>query len=156
MSKITFQSSDGEKFEVDIEVAKMSNTIKIMLDECGIEAGDGAILPVPQVNADILNRVLKWSEHHKGETIPTDADDDNGASNNPISEWDTEFLKIDQGTLFELIMAANYLDIKGLMDVTCTTVANMMKGKTPEEIRKTFNIINDLPEVPTEQEAAQN
>ena len=38
--------------------------------------------------------------------------------------------------------AANYLDIKGLLDVTCKTVANMIKGKTPEEIRKTFNTTN--------------
>ena len=29
-------------------------------------------------------------------------------------------------------------------DVGCKTVANMIKGKTPEEIRKTFNIHNDF------------
>ena len=40
--------------------------------------------------------------------------------------------------------AANYLDIKALLDVGCKTVANMIKGKSPDEIRKTFNIQNDF------------
>ena len=37
-----------------------------------------------------------------------------------------------------------------MLDVTCKTVANMIKGKTPEEIRKTFNIKNDF--TPSEEE----
>jgi S-phase kinase-associated protein 1 len=43
-----------------------------------------------------------------------------------------------------VFQAANYLNIKGLLDLTCQTVADMIKGKTPEEIRKTFNIKNDF------------
>uniref|UniRef100_A0A7N0UJ14 SKP1 component dimerisation domain-containing protein n=1 Tax=Kalanchoe fedtschenkoi TaxID=63787 RepID=A0A7N0UJ14_KALFE len=48
------------------------------------------------------------------------------------------------------LQAANYLNIKGLLDLTCRTVADMIKGKTPEEIRKTFNIKNDF--TPEEEE----
>lgn len=40
--------------------------------------------------------------------------------------------------------AANFLDIKPLLNLTCGAVANMIKGKTPEEIRVTFNIENDF------------
>jgi S-phase kinase-associated protein 1 len=46
--------------------------------------------------------------------------------------------------------AANDLDIKALLDVGCKTVANMIKGKSPDEIRKTFNIQNDF--TPEEEE----
>merc|ERR1719400_1803911 len=83
---------------------------------------DEEVVPLPNVNAAILKKVIQWAT----------------------------FLKEDQGTLFELILAANYLDIKGLLDVTCKTVANIIKGKTPEEIRKTFNIKNDF--TPSEEE----
>lgn len=52
--------------------------------------------------------------------------------------------------LTSILQASNYLDIKPLLDVGCKTVANMIKGKSPEEIRKTFNITNDF--TPEEEE----
>ncbi|KAI4366294.1 hypothetical protein MLD38_022186 [Melastoma candidum] len=33
------------------------------------------------------------------------------------------FVKVDQATLFDLILAANYFNIKGLLDLTCQTDA---------------------------------
>ena len=55
-----------------------------------------------------------------------------------------KFVDIEQELLFELILAANYMDIKSLLDLTCAKVASMIKGKSPEEIRQTFNIVNDF------------
>ena len=40
------------------------------------------------------------------------------------------------------IQAANYLDIKSLLDILCRTVAEMIKGKDPEEIRRRFHASN--------------
>lgn len=46
----------------------------------------------------------------------------------------------------ELILEPSLVHIPNncLSDVGCKTVANMIKGKTPEEIRKLFNIANDF------------
>ncbi|RVW40828.1 Actin-related protein 3 [Vitis vinifera] len=41
-------------------------------------------------------------------------------------------------------MAANYLDTPGLIELLCWRVAEMIKGRKPEEIRQTFNIKNDF------------
>jgi S-phase kinase-associated protein 1 len=57
-----------------------------------------------------------------------------------VPEWDAKFVDIEQETLFELILAANYMDVKSLLDLTCAKVASMIKGKTPEQIRKTASI----------------
>ncbi|XP_078576318.1 S-phase kinase-associated protein 1 isoform X1 [Branchiostoma floridae x Branchiostoma japonicum] len=152
MPNIKLQSSDGEIFEVDVEIAKQSVTIKTMLEDLGMdEEGDEEPIPLPNVNAAILKKVIQWCTHHKDDPPPPEDDENKEKRTDDIPVWDQEFLKVDQGTLFELILAANYLDIKGLLDVTCKTVANMIKGKTPEEIRKTFNIKNDF----TEEEEAQ-
>jgi S-phase kinase-associated protein 1 len=45
------------------------------------------------------------------------------------------------------------MDIKALLDLACAKVASMIKGKTPEAIRKTFNITNDF--TPEEEEAVR-
>lgn len=38
----------------------------------------------------------------------------------------------------------DFTQVPTFSDVGCKTVANMIKGKTPEEIRKLFNIVNDF------------
>uniref|UniRef100_A0A915IS53 S-phase kinase-associated protein 1 n=1 Tax=Romanomermis culicivorax TaxID=13658 RepID=A0A915IS53_ROMCU len=130
--------------------------LNFLYSDLGVEEedGEGETIPLPNVSAAILRKVVQWCQYHKSDPPPLEEDDNKEKRTDDIPSWDAEFLKVDQGILFELILAANYLDIKGLLDVTCKTVANMIKGKTPEEIRRTFNIKNDF--TPQEEEQVTN
>lgn len=156
MPYLKLQSSDGEIFQVETQIAKQSNTIRTMLEELGMGDDDDEAIPLPNVNAIILKKIIQWCTHHKDDSPPPEDDENRDKVTDDISTWDMEFLKVDQGTLFELILAANYLDIRGLLDVTCKTVANMIKNKGPEEIRKTFNIKNDFTAAEEEQVRKEN
>ena len=73
-----------------------------------------------------------------------------------VQQWYATFVDVEQSILFELILAANFMDIKPLLDLTCATIASMIKGKTPEEIRQTFNIVNDFTPEEEEQVRQEN
>ncbi|KAL8543316.1 hypothetical protein ACS0TY_004022 [Phlomoides rotata] len=128
---IVLKSMDGEEFEVDEAVALQSQTIKHMIEN---DCADN--ITVPRVTANILAKMIEYCKRHV---------DDGNASAVDLKSFDDDFVKVDRvKNLIDLILAANYLDIKGLVDLTCEAVENMMTGKTPEEIREMFNINNDL------------
>ncbi|KAL9244848.1 hypothetical protein vseg_018569 [Gypsophila vaccaria] len=154
--KILLKSSDGEDFEVDEVVALESQTIKHMIED---DCADSAI-PLPNVTGKILSKVIEYCKKHveaseknkksSSDSTTTTTTTTSVVTDDELKSWDSEFVTVDQNTLFDLILAANYLNIKSLLDLTCQTVADMIKGKTPEEIRKTFNIKNDF--TPEEEE----
>ncbi|KAL2537783.1 SKP1-like protein 1B [Forsythia ovata] len=147
---IVLKSSDGETFEIEEAVALESQTLKHMIEE---KCADTSI-PLPNVTSKILAKVIEYCKRHVEAAAAKSADGvvvtADKATDEDLKTFDADFVKVDQGTLFDLILAANYLDIKSLLDLTCQTVADMIKGKTPEEIRKTFNIKNDF--TPEEEE----
>eukprot|EP00250_Pteridium_aquilinum_P035040 c8508_g1_i1 orf=379-858(-) len=144
-SKVKLKASDDELFEVEEIVAFESQTIKDMVEDTGTES----VIPLLNVSSKILSKVIEYCRYHALE-VPKSSDDKPALSEEDVKHWDAEFVKVDQATLFDLILAANYLNIKNLLDLTCQSVADMIKGKTPEEIRKTFNIKNDF--TPEEEE----
>merc|ERR1712093_903663 len=130
---VKLESSDEQVFEVPREIAEMSVTVKHMLDD--VDADSDAPIPLPNVTGKILAKVIEWAKyHHANPDAPSDEKKDEKRTDD-IIPWDKEFCEVDQPTLF---------------DLTCKTVANMIKGKSPEDIRKTFNIKNDF--TPEEEE----
>lgn len=146
---VLLTTSDNEHFTVDRDVAERSVLIKQMIEDIG---ETDQPIPLPNVSSSVLTKVLEYCSHHRHDPpVPADDTDEMRRRATDISEWDAKFIQVDQEMLFEIILAANYLDIKSLLDIGCKTVANMIKGKQPEEIRKLFNIQNDF----TPEEEAQ-
>jgi S-phase kinase-associated protein 1 len=145
---ITLTTEDNKSLKVPKKHIEMSVTVKNMLED--LEYTGEIEVPLPNVTGAILEKIIAYCKYHTENPSPGPTTEEKG-KNFDIGSWDKEFCNVDQATLFSLILAANYMDIKPLLDVTCKTVAEMIKGKTPEEIRKTFNIKNDF--TPEEEEA---
>ena len=93
--KITLKSSDGEAFEVEEAVALESQTIKHMIED---DCADNGI-PLPNVTSKILAKVIEYCKKHVESTCA-----DERTSDEDLKAWDTEFVRVDQATLFDLIL----------------------------------------------------
>jgi S-phase kinase-associated protein 1 len=138
-------SKEGDPFPVDLEVAKMSELVKSMIDDNTDDDEEVTEIPLPNVKAQILKKVIEYCQHYKEEPMnEIEKPLKSSEMSEVVQRWYADFVNVEQPVLFELILAANFMDIKPLLDLTCATVASMIKGKTPEEIRRTFNITNDF------------
>uniref|UniRef100_A0A061S912 SKP1-like protein n=2 Tax=Tetraselmis sp. GSL018 TaxID=582737 RepID=A0A061S912_9CHLO len=146
--KVKLRSADGEIFEVDADVAFSSLTIKNMIEDTGASTP----VPVPNVNSKVLSKIIEYCNYHvEQERKAGNADEQTKSQLETESKrWDKDYINVDQAVLYDLILAANFLNIKGLLDLCCQTVAEIIKGKTPEQIRQYFHIKNDF--TPEEEE----
>lgn len=117
---VLLTTSDNEHFTVDRDIAERSVLIKQMIEDIG---ETDQPIPLPNVSSSVLAKVLEYCSHHRND-LPTTGDDADEMRRRAtdISEWDAKFIQVDQEMLFEIILAANYLDIKSLLDVGCKTV----------------------------------
>jgi len=137
-------SKEGDTYEVATPIAKMSELVASMIND-NEDDDEVTEIPLPNVKATVLAKVIEFCSHHKQEPM-TEIEKPlkSAVMGEVVQKWYADFVNVEQVLLFELILAANFMDIKPLLDLTCATVASMIKGKTPEEIRQTFNITNDF------------
>ncbi|EOA25495.1 hypothetical protein CARUB_v10018839mg [Capsella rubella] len=165
--KIVLVSSDGETFEVEEAVARKLQIVGHMIDD------DCAHKPIPlqNVTGKILPMVVEYCKTHVNDV--DDAADDKEDSEEDkkkkkkadaasasgddhihtdkkleeVEAFDKGFLQdLDLETVFQVILAANYLNVKGLLDLTCQNVADHIKDMSVEQVREIFGIQNDFTE----------
>lgn len=136
------RTKDDKVMMVEVCHLRRSRILSDMFtDILEMKGGLDGDVPIPNVTQPILKKIIEWCEHHRQDPYEFNRDDEEiRKKTEDIDEWHKKFMEVDQETLFDIILAANYLDIQPLLDLGCRTVANMIKGKSPEEIRSTFNI----------------
>ncbi|GFZ05858.1 hypothetical protein Acr_18g0000280 [Actinidia rufa] len=120
---------DKKEFVVDEHVALQSVTIKNMVDsEC-----TGEVIPVPNISGEILALVIAYCKIHANQA----------ASEDDLKKADDGIVNKGLNTLFNLLSAANFLDIKGLLDISSQKIADLIKDLPHQKVREIFNIVND-------------
>ena len=148
MATVKLISQEGSEMEVDADVAQYCVLIKSMIED----AGPDEDIPLPNVKKAILEKVIEFCQHIREqpmEEIEKPLKSDN--LRDIVPAWYADFVDVEQETLFEVVLAANYLDLKPLLELSCAKVASMIKGKSVQEVRTLFNIENDF----TPEEEAQ-
>ncbi|KAJ4957013.1 hypothetical protein NE237_013796 [Protea cynaroides] len=136
-SYIWLQTADGSIQQVEEEVAMFCPMICREILQTGMGSSKNYAISLPQkVNPTTLSLILDYCRFHQ---LP-------GRSNKERKSFDEKFIRIDTKRLCELTSAADSLQLKPLVDLTSRALARMIEGKTPEEIRETFHLPDDLTE----------
>jgi len=141
-------SQEKTEFQVKRKAAMQSNLVKTALED-DKEAKEVNLV---HINAAIVKKVIEYMNYHI-DVEPRKIESPLKSTNMKelVDQFDAKFVDdIDQDTLFKLLLAANYMDVKSLLGLICAKVASMMKGKTADQIRKTFNIRGEF--TPEEEE----
>ncbi|PHT45074.1 SKP1-like protein 21 [Capsicum baccatum] len=136
-SYIWLQTADGSIQQVEEEVAMYCPMICREVLQTGMGSSKNYAISLPQrVNAAILGLILDYCRFHQVA----------GRSNKERKIFDEKFIRLDTKKLCELTSAADSLQLRPLVDLTSRALARMIEGKTPEEIRETFHLPDDLTE----------
>ncbi|PON82307.1 S-phase kinase-associated protein [Trema orientale] len=151
---MTLKASDGIIFLVEEPAAILLGTIKNMVDKAGCGMVRNGMIPIPNVDSKTLGLMLEWCKKHAeaAEECFGGGSEAKRKIAAELKEWDAKFVEnMDQAILHDLLIAADYLEASDeLITLLTKRVANILKGKTAERIRREFNIPNDF--TPDEEE----
>jgi len=133
---IKLVSNDQKEFTLKKQFAYISVVVKTSAEQ------DSTVTDLPlNVKGDILALIVDYMNHHEGTEPPiVEKPLRSKVMKDVVKDvWDADFIdRIGENRqqLYDLVLAANYLDIKALMHLGCAKVASLIKGQPLEKIRE--------------------
>ena len=154
-NKKKLKSSDNKVIEVDIKILEKSKLLKGLVEDYQTEDEE---IPLNEIDSKNLELVIKYLEHYQNKEpkeIPTpfpERTDDDFLKGILNDLWTFNFLQnLSNEEAINLINAANYLQIDGLIQIVSAKLAHEMCNCEVEEAREKFQIDCDM----TEEEVAE-
>ena len=154
-AKKKLKSSDGVVIEVDAKLLDKSKLLKGLVEDF---PGPDDEVPLNEVDEKNLKLILEYLEHYKDsepkeipKPYPEEVDE---AFFKSIlnDDWAFNFLqKLKLDECVNLVNAANYLQIDGLINLLAAKLAYELSNCSVEEAKKKFQIDDDM----TEEEKAE-
>jgi len=139
--KINIISKDGIYFAIDIKSAQRSGLLKNIITDYDTKES----ITIEEVNGNILKLILDYLVHYR-DTEPRVIPRPLPTSNllDVTDKWDVDFINLDKSILFELIIACNFMDVIGLLELSSSKIASIMKNMDSETIKREFAIPEDM------------
>lgn len=135
------ENNNLEYIELRYGIAKHFKTIFDMINDLGRD--DSNAIPLPNVSKSTFLKCKEYLDYleKNSEELKDTLEENNNSKISSVSKISQTYIeKMDKQTLIEVILAANYLCCDKLLQAASWGFANLIRGKTPEEICKTFNI----------------
>jgi S-phase kinase-associated protein 1 len=131
-------SSDNKEFRIP---ERKHAAISKLVAQAMSGDPDVAEMPIPNVKSATLALIVEYLTHHAGVEQPIIEKPLRSKHMKDVckDEWDARFIdnlgNKPRQELYDLILAANYMDIKPLLHLGCAKVASLIKGQSLEKIK---------------------
>lgn len=133
-------SNEGDRFSIAKSDFVRESYVASTMESDELE------IDVPDASSNTIKNIIKFIEIQNNDRfVPLNDDDKPTFQISSLKKIHMDFLKsytIDE--LNEILLTANFLDMKSLIDLICAYYASIMKTNTVEKIREIFDIKNDF------------
>lgn len=127
--KIMLETEDGVTFEVEPWIVKEMKAVELCMD---VRAHPSVVIPLCNVRSSELHQIIRYCEVH--------CRDEAGE----LKEFDNEFVEaLSSDELKKLLLAANYLNMKNLLELVSKRIAAVIQNKSLDSLRNFFGFESD-------------
>lgn len=145
---IVLKSKEGHKFEIPQSVAFHSLLVKEMFEPN--ESNHPNEIHLQSITTNILKIIIEFMNYfHANGMSVIDTPIQYMTIKQIVGEWYSDFINKYNDNIVDILHASNYLMIDSLIQLSCASIAILLKDKSIEEVREILEIQEDIEEEAT-------